>query len=97
MYETRAVVGKGATLHQTHYPVADLYLEQIQEGSIILPLVGNLLAGATDVFNRFLAEPYRETANIVGEKAATFDVRVDTVRAQIASNILTPITQRTLK
>lgn len=96
MHETRASVGKGATLHQAYYPVADLYLEQIQEGSIILPLVGNLLDGVTDVFNKFLSEPYRETAATVGEKAATFDVRVDTVRAQLASELLAPISHKEL-
>lgn len=96
MHETREVVGKGATLHQAHYPVADLYLEQIIEGSVILPLVGSLLAGATARFNSFLTEPYREAENLIDDKITTFDTRVDTVRSQIASNILVPIPHQKL-
>ncbi|MDP9510624.1 hypothetical protein Q7O56_16335 [Pseudomonas protegens] len=96
MYETRAAVGKGAVLHQSHYPVADLYLEQIEEGSIILPLMGNLLAGATARFNSFLAEPFREAESCISDKIATFDTRVETVRSQLASDLLTPITHQSL-
>jgi len=96
MYETRATVGKGATLHQVHYPIADLYLEEIIEGSIILPLVGNLLAGATSRFNSFLAEPYREAENTINSKVSTFDTRVETVRLQLTNNLLTPISHESL-
>jgi hypothetical protein len=96
MYETRDTVGKGATLHHVHYPVADLYLEEIIEGSIILPLIGNLLAGATARFNNFLAEPYREAENTIDSKTSTFDTRVETVRIQIASGILKPISHQSL-
>lgn len=96
MYETRAAVGKGATLHQVHYPVADLYLEQIIEGSIILPLVGNLLAGATSRFNSFLSIPYREAENTINSKVSTFDTRVETVRTQLTNGLLIPISHRSL-
>ncbi|NWA42615.1 hypothetical protein HX871_15150 [Pseudomonas reactans] len=96
MYETRDSVGKGATLHQIHYPVADLYLEEIVEGSIILPLIGNLLTGATARFNTFLSEPYREAENTIDSKISTFDTRVETVRTQLASGLVKPISHQSL-
>lgn len=91
IYERQGVIGKGATLHQAHYDFADLYLERIEAGSVILPLVGNLLTGVTLRFNAFLSEPYREAENSLNQKLATFDDRVDTTRSQIASGILVPL------
>lgn len=96
IYERQGVVGKGATLHQAHYPYADLYLEQLETGSIILPLVGNLLSGVAAKFNSFMDDPYRETENLLAGKFSDFDVRVDMTRSLINSGALVPISHSEL-
>ncbi len=96
IYERQGTVGKGATLHQANYDFADLYLEQIEEGSVILPLVGNWLSGVAERFNSFLNEPYREAENLLASKFSGFDDRVDLTRSLISSGALKPISHNEL-
>lgn len=96
IYERQGVVGKGATLHQAHYSYADLYLEQVEAGSVILPLMGSLLSGVTTRFNAFMDEPYREAENILANKFSGFDDRVDMTRSLINSGALVPISHSEL-
>lgn len=96
IYDRQGTVGKGATLHQANYQYADLYLEQIETGSVILPLVGNLLSDISAKFNSFMDEPYRETENILAGKLSGFDARVDMTRSLISSGVLVPISHNEL-
>lgn len=96
IHERQGIVGKGATLHQANYPYADLYLEQVEPGSIILPLLGNLLDGVTARFNAFMAEPYREAENSLNSKFSGFDARVDMTRSLISTGALVPISHAQL-
>lgn len=91
IYERRGVVGKNATLHQAEYQLADLYLENIEKGSIILPLVGNLLTGVANRFDSFLNAPYKEAENSLLEKTAGFDDKVEITRTLISNGKLEPI------
>lgn len=91
IYERQGVVGKGATLHQANYSFADLYLEEVQEGSVILPLVGNWLNGVASRFNSFLNEPYLEAENSLNSKFSGFDDRVETTRGLINAGAIEPI------
>lgn len=96
IYERQGVVGKGATLKQENYGFADLYLEQIHEGSIVLPLVGNWLSGVAGRFNSFIKEPYQEAENSLSNKFSGFDDRVEMTRRLIVSGSLSPISHEEL-
>ncbi|WP_143518152.1 hypothetical protein [Pseudomonas sp. PIC25] len=91
IYERQGIVGKGATLHQANYQYADLYLEQLETGSVILPLVGNFISGVAAKFNSFMDDPYHETENLLAGKFSGFDARVDMTRSLISSGALVPI------
>ncbi|WP_447746009.1 hypothetical protein [Pseudomonas nicosulfuronedens] len=96
IFERQGVVGKGATLHQANYSLADLYLEEVQEGSVILPLVGNWLTGVATRFNSFMNDPYHEAENALNSKLSGFDDRVETTRSLISAGAIQPISHEEL-
>lgn len=62
LFEKYGEIRKHATLPNTHYSLADLYLDNFEEGSLKIPLIGNLLDGVGSRFNQFLSEPYQQAA-----------------------------------
>ena len=96
LFEKYGEIKKHATLPGTHYHLADLYLDDFEEGSLKIPLLGNLLDGVGSRFNQFLSEPFQEAAKEIRENSRSLLDQLNTAHNNIFHENVEKITQKDL-
>ena len=96
LYEEFGEIKKHSALPSSHYEKADLFLDPFEEGSIKIPLIGDLLEGVGVRFNQFLTEPYQRAVQDIQEHSTPLIEQLENVRNNIEYENVEIITQRDL-
>lgn len=96
LFEEHGEIRKHATLPGTHYHLADLYLDDFEEGSLKIPLIGSLLGGVGSRLNQFLSEPYQEAAKDVQDHSRSLLEQLETAHNNIFYDNVEKVTQKDL-
>lgn len=93
LYEKFGEIKKHSVLPSSLYESADLFLDQFEEGSIKIPLIGNLLDGVGARLNQFLREPYQLAAQELDEGQRPLSEQLVNVKSNIQLENVQLITQ----
>jgi len=96
LYEKYGEIKKHSALPSTLYGSADLFLDPFEEGSLKIPLVGELLEGVSARLNQFLKEPYEKAAQDLEVDHRPLLDQLENVRGNIERENVEIITQEDL-
>ncbi|WNO09849.1 hypothetical protein [Teredinibacter sp. KSP-S5-2] len=96
LYEKYGDLKKRSALPSSLYESADLFLAPFEDGSVKIPLVGNLLDGVGARLNQFLREPYDKAAKDLEYEYGSLANQLDNVRGNIERENVENITQEDL-
>lgn len=96
LYEKYGEIKKHSALPSSLYSSADLFLDNFEEGSIKIPLIGNLLEGVGARLNQFLKEPYENAAQDFELITRPLPEQLEIVRSNIQKKNTNYITQKDL-
>lgn len=93
LFEQHGEIKKHAVLANIHYKLADLYLDDFEEGSLKIPLIGKLLDGVGPRLNQFLSEPYQQAANDLEEATRPLLDQLEIARNNVIQDNTEKVTQ----
>lgn len=96
LYEKYGDLKKRSALPSTLYESADLFLDPFEQGSVKIPLIGNLLDGVSSRLNQFLREPYERAAQDLEYEYGSLAGQLENVRGNIQRDNIENITQEDL-
>lgn len=64
-FERKGEVRKFSSLPKELYGLADIYMSELEEGSLRIPFLSDLVAKVPELLNSFLAEPYEKSSREV--------------------------------
>lgn len=64
-FERKGEVRKFTSLPKELYGLADIYMSELEEGSLRIPFLSDLVAKVPELLNSFLAEPYEKSSREV--------------------------------
>lgn len=96
LYEKYGDLKKRSALPSSLYDSADLFLEPFEEGSVKIPLIGDLLGGVGARLNQFLREPYEKAAQDLEYEYGSLADQLEIVRGNIQKDNIDNITQEDL-
>lgn len=84
---------KYKSLPRDLYYLADLYVGELEKGSLKIPFLSELLKGVPDVFKGFLTQPYEEAVHEVAAHRGVLRRDLETAKANANVDNLAEITQ----
>lgn len=96
LYEEFGQIKKYSVLPSTHYQKADLYLDPFEEGSVKIPLIGELLEGVGQRLNQFLAEPYQQAVEDIQDFSSPLSDQLINAKNNVDHDNVEKITQKDL-
>lgn len=96
LFEKYGEIKKHSVLPSSLYECADLFLDPFEEGSVKIPLVGDLLEGVGSRLNQFLREPYERAAQELDEGQRPLAEQIENVKGNIQRDNIDYITQEHL-
>src|SRR5690554_455622 len=83
---------KFSTLKSKDYSLADLYLGEFEEGSLRIPLIGDLLGGVGDKIGNFLKEPYEKACAKTEMPTTSLNQQIEEKKSRLSSGAIDEIT-----
>lgn len=96
LYEKFGEIKKHSALPASLYESADLFLDPFEEGSIKIPLIGDLLDGVGARLNLFLREPYEKAAQELDEGQRPLIDQLENIKGNIQRENIDVISQEDL-
>jgi len=85
-------LAKFSTLKRKDYGLADLYLGDFEEGSLKIPLIGELLDGVGDKLGNFLKQPYEKACVKTEIPRTSLNQQIEEKKSRLSSGALDEIT-----
>lgn len=95
-FQQRGEIRKYTTLPVELHHMADLYLNELEEGSLRLPFLSDLLKEVPALFKNFLAEPYERAANEVHGYTGILKTDLESSKINVTHDNLDHTTQSDL-
>ena len=83
---------KFSTLKKKDYGLADLYLGDFEEGSLKIPLIGELLDGVGDKLAHFLKEPYAKACAKTEYPRTSLTQQIEDKKSRLSSGAINEVT-----
>jgi len=96
LFEKFGEIKKHSALPNMHYVSADLYLDNFEEGSLKIPLLGELMSGVGTRLNQFLSEPYQKAMQDVQTSTRPILEQLEIVKNNINQENVIKVTQKDL-
>ena len=96
IYEKFGDLKKRSALPSDLYESADLFLDAFEQGSVKIPLIGNLLHGVGERLNQFLREPYERAARDLEYEYGSLSGHLEKIRGNIKRDNFENVTQEDL-
>lgn len=85
-------LAKFSTLKRKDYGLADLYLGEFEDGSLIIPLIGDLLDGVGERLGNFLKEPYEKACQTTEIPKTSLNQQIQEKKSRLSSGAIDEIT-----
>lgn len=96
LYEVYGEVRKYSTLPAEFYSFADLYVRELEKGSLKIPFLSDLIAGVPELYNDFMRQPYSEAAHEVAGYTGILKADLETNKIHASKDNLDVVTQEEL-
>jgi hypothetical protein len=91
-YSQNGQLAKFSTLKRKDYNLADLYLGEFEDGSLIIPLIGDLLDGVGDRLGNFLKEPYEKACQTTEIPKTSLNQQIQEKKSRLSSGAIDEVT-----
>ena len=95
-FEHKGEIRKYTSLPRELQGYADIYVNELEEGSLRIPFVSDLAAKVPELFNSFMAEPYEKSAKEVVSHSKILQSDLEACKGLVIHNNVDPITQEDL-
>lgn len=95
-FERNGEVRKFTSLPKELYDLADIYMSELEEGSLRIPFLSDLVAKVPELLNSFLAEPYEKSSREVVSHSKILQSDLEACKGLIFHDNVEKLTQADL-
>jgi hypothetical protein len=95
-FEKRGEIRKYTSLPKELQGYADIYINELEEGSLIIPFISNLTAKVPELFNAFMEGPYKQSSKEVVSHSKILQSDLEACKGLVFHDNVDPITQEDL-